>query len=82
MVAYLPRWLRGESMGGKRLIVSCPKCLTLETLWFRRGRLEPTKKFTQVNGKVYHDCGSQLPCRLFSSVYRDGNYRPRPVIKI
>ena len=57
-------------MGGKRLIVSCPKFLTVETLWFRRDRLEPTKKFTQeINGKVYHDCGSQLPCRLFSSVY-------------
>ena len=76
MVASLPRWLRGESMVGKELIASCPKCLTLETLWFWRGRLEPAKKFTQESdGKVYHDCGSQLPCRLFYGVYRDGNYR-------
>ncbi len=54
------------SNGRKASIVSCPGCLTMETLWFRGDRLEPIKRFTQEsNGKVYHDCGSQLPCRLF-----------------
>jgi len=54
------------SNGHKESIVSCPGCFTIETLWFRGDRLEPTKRFTQKsNGKVYHDCGSQLPCRLF-----------------
>jgi hypothetical protein len=67
MVANLPGWLRGSNDHHfMEFIVSCPRCLTLETLWFWRDRLEPTKRFSQKSdGKVYHDCGSQLPCRLF-----------------
>lgn len=47
MVAYLPRWLRGnnESMVVKEFIVSCPGCKTFETLWFRGDVLMPTKRF-------------------------------------
>jgi len=72
MVARLPRWLRGSNNHLKESIASCPKCLTLETLWFWRNRLEPTKRFTQKSdGKVYHDCGSLPPCRLFTAAYRD-----------
>jgi hypothetical protein len=26
--------------------------------------LTPCRKFFQRDGKVYHDCGSNLPCRL------------------
>jgi len=50
----------------KESIVSCPGCFTIETLWFRGDTLETTKRFSEdSDGKVYHDCGSQLPCRLF-----------------
>ena len=74
MVANLPRWLRGSN-GRKESIASCPKCLTIETLWFWRDRLEPTRRFTQKSDrKVYHDCGSLLPCRLFTIAYRDGDW--------
>ena len=72
VATYLPRWLRGSN-GRQESLVSCPKCLTIETLWFWRDRLEPTKRFTQESdGRVYHDCGSQLPCQLFTAAYRDG----------
>ena len=72
MVANLPRWLRGSN-GRKESIASCPKCLTIETLWFWRNRLEPTRRFTQKSdGKVYHDCGSLLPCRLFTVLIETG----------
>jgi hypothetical protein len=47
------------------LVVFCPKCKTLETLWFTNGWLMATRKFSQVNGELYHDCGSQEPCRLY-----------------
>jgi len=73
MATYLPRWLRDstKSMVGKEFIVVCPKCLTIETLWFWRDRLQLTRRFTQESdGRVYHDCGSQLPCRLFFGAYR------------
>jgi hypothetical protein len=49
--------------------VKCPRCLTLETLWFIDSVLVPTIKFSQgEDGGVYHDCkGSVEPCRLFSN---------------
>jgi hypothetical protein len=53
------------STGEHELVVFCPKCKTLETLWFTNGRLLPSIKFSQVNGELYHDCGSQEPCRLY-----------------
>jgi hypothetical protein len=46
-------------------IVVCPKCKTLETLWFAAGFLVPTRKFRQSSNQVYHDCGSIEPCSFF-----------------
>lgn len=47
------------------LVALCPKCKTLETLWFNRDGLIQTRRFYQEDGKVYHDCGSSEPCRLY-----------------
>ena len=47
------------------IVVSCPGCTAMQTLWFAEGRLTPTRKFTQSTDKVYHDCGSNRPCRLY-----------------
>jgi hypothetical protein len=49
----------------RELVVFCPKCKTLETLWFTNGWLMPARKFSKMNGELYHDCGSQEPCRLY-----------------
>ena len=52
LVAYM-RWLGpGEevSVGGNRssgVSLPVPRCLTIETLWFRRDILVPTIKFSQ-----------------------------------
>jgi len=46
------------------VIVQCPKCKALETLQFAAGTLTPCRKFSQREGMTYHDCGSDLPCRL------------------
>ena len=46
------------------IMVQCPKCKTVETLQFVENMLTPCRKFFQRDGKVYHDCGSNLPCRL------------------
>jgi hypothetical protein len=48
------------------VLVQCPKCKTFETLQFVEGALSPCRKFSQKDGKIYHDCGSDLPCRLHS----------------
>ena len=46
----------------------CPKCKTLETLWFSGEVLVQTRKFRQESGQIYHDCGSDEPCRLYCSL--------------
>jgi hypothetical protein len=46
------------------LIAFCPKCGTFETLWFKGDVLMQTLKFVQKDTGVYHDCGSNEPCRL------------------
>lgn len=46
------------------LIAFCPKCKTLETLWFIGEVLVHTRKFAQSGEHVFHDCGSEQPCRL------------------
>ena len=47
------------------VIVVCPKCKTLETLWLSAGLLVPTRKFRQSGRQVYHDCGSNEPCTFY-----------------
>jgi hypothetical protein len=62
----------------REVIANCPKCLTFETLWFRRRVMMPTRRFKQNGGgKVYHDCGSNLPCRLFPR-FKGEQYDRRP----
>ena len=46
------------------LIAQCPKCKTVETLQFVEDTLTTSRKFFQKGDKIYHDCGSELPCRL------------------
>jgi hypothetical protein len=47
-------------------IVFCPKCGTLETVWFTEdGLLVPTRKFSQYGIRLYHDCGVDEPCHLY-----------------
>ena len=53
--------------GTGELVAFCPKCKTLETLWFTGDVLVQTQKFSQKDARVYHDCGSSEPCRLFPS---------------
>jgi hypothetical protein len=48
------------------VIVQCPKCKTVETIEFVEDTLTPCQKFSQKDSKVYHDCGCELPCRLYS----------------
>jgi len=47
-------------------MVFCPKCGTLETVWFTEdGLLVPTRKFSQYGARLYHDCGSDTSCHLY-----------------
>ena len=50
----------------KEFIAVCPKCGTIETVWFTEdGLLVPTRKFRQYGSRLYHDCGSDKSCHLY-----------------
>ncbi len=51
----------------KEMVTWCPQCGSVETLMFAGNVLVPTRKFHQENGKIYHDCGTIKPCRLYRS---------------
>ncbi len=46
-------------------IIFCPKCKAFETVCLIENMLVPTKKFSQVGARIYHDCGSKEPCCLY-----------------
>jgi hypothetical protein len=47
------------------IMVQFPRCRTLETLQFGGTTLTPCRRFSQKGALVYHDCGSNLLCRLY-----------------
>ena len=51
----------------REAVAFCPRCKVLLTLCFSGNKLMPTRKFSQEEGEVYHDCGSSQPCRLYHS---------------
>jgi len=55
---------RAASLGGEEVTAFCPTCKALQTLWFTGDRLVQTRKYFQDGARVYHDCGSDEPCRL------------------
>ena len=46
------------------VLAQCPKCKTIETIQFVGDTLTQCRKFRQRDGSIYHDCGSDQPCRL------------------
>lgn len=69
-VAVDPRQI--SLVGMDELIVFCPKCKTLETLCFAEDTLIRTPKFRQLAGRIYHDCGTTDPCRLYRTFRKAG----------
>lgn len=49
-------------------VAVCPQCKALQTVWIDGNTLMPTRKFIQEGSRIYHDCGSRRPCRLYVSL--------------
>lgn len=49
------------------VVAFCPRCKALQTIWISDNTLMPTRKFYQIGSQIYHDCGSNQPCRLYHS---------------
>ena len=43
----------------------CPACKTFEMVYLNNDKLIKNRKFTQFGSHIYHDCGSNYPCRLY-----------------
>jgi hypothetical protein len=57
---------KGTFVRGTEEVTSfCPLCKSIETVWFEDGILMSTRKFSQRGNLIYHDCGSDRPCRLY-----------------
>ena len=52
----------------EELIALCPGCKTMETVYFSNGQLISTRKFSQDDGHIFHDCSSNQPCRLYRTI--------------
>ncbi len=46
------------------VLAQCPKCKTVETVQVVGDILTRCRRFSQREGRIYHDCGSEEPCRL------------------
>ncbi len=46
------------------VLAQCPKCKTVETVQVVGDMLTRCRKFSQRGEHIYHDCGSEDPCRL------------------
>lgn len=49
----------------EEVMAYCPRCKALQTVWLNGNGLMPTLKFAQIGNKIYHNCGSTQPCRLY-----------------
>ncbi len=46
----------------------CPKCKAFQTISLVGERLVETRKFSQKDGQIFHDCGSNEPCRVYRNI--------------
>ena len=57
--------LSGQS---EECMAQCPSCKAIETITLGfDGQLFTTRKFFQSGRRIYHKCGTDIPCRLFRS---------------
>jgi hypothetical protein len=50
------------------VVVFCPVCKAMQTLAIVEDTMLPTRKFTQIGDRIFHDCSSGRPCRLYRTL--------------
>jgi hypothetical protein len=63
-----PAKIADDNLDSGEVMVFCPACKTFETIWINNSRLNQTRRFAQIGGRIYHDCSSNEPCRLYANV--------------
>ena len=49
-------------------VAVCPKCKAFQTVFLAGSALMQTRKFSQKDGQIFHDCGANEPCRLYRGI--------------
>lgn len=54
----------------REVLAYCPECKAHQTVMvsMETGEMQWTRKFVQVGNRVWHDCGSKQPCKLFGQL--------------
>ena len=52
-----------RTIASDEMVMFCPSCKAVQTVWFSNDKMIPTRKFSQYDGLIFHDCGSKIPCR-------------------
>ena len=53
-----------QTQGNKKVMAFCPECGDFASLSFTRQGLVATPEYIQAHSQIYHQCGSEEPCRL------------------
>ena len=58
--------LRDDVWTGE-VMAFCPECKFLQAISISGNALIPNRKFSQIGRRIYHECGSSQPCRLYNN---------------
>lgn len=70
-ISVVGKQIQSHTMAGEsetesnEVMIFCPACKAFETVWVNKGKLNQNRKFTQFGNHIFHDCGSNTPCRLY-----------------
>ena len=70
MVATIEQEKNRQGLTGNKghysdVIAFCPTCKAVQSITISRGHLSQTRKFVQRGNTIFHDCGTNTPCRLY-----------------
>ena len=54
-----------SAIGSEEALAFCTGCKAVQTVWLSGKTLLTTRKFKQIGSRIYHECGSIQPCRLY-----------------
>ena len=63
-----------QTRGNKEVTAFCPECGDFASLSFTRQGLVATPEYIQAHSQIYHQCGSEEPCRLLVRLIRGGTF--------
>ena len=54
-----------QGVAAADIVILCPVCKAMQTVTIIGDIIQPTRKFRQIGDRIYHDCSTDQPCRLY-----------------